>query len=54
MGSDPEPRTARQGAWSELSRLVRYRDPMTGNTWCGYGRPPNWIRGKDKTRFQVD
>lgn len=38
----------------ELSDLVRYRDPATGNTWNGRGRPPNWIRGKDRDRFSVE
>lgn len=37
----------------ELSDLVRFRDPATGNTWTGFGRPPNWIRGKDRERFRV-
>lgn len=38
----------------ELSDLVRYRDPETGQTWNGTGRPPNWIRGKDRGPFRVD
>ncbi|MDM9558295.1 H-NS histone family protein [Bordetella petrii] len=37
-----------------LSDLVRYRHPDTGQTWNGVGRPPNWIRGKDRNRFCVD
>ncbi len=37
-----------------LSDLVRYRHPDTGQTWNGVGRPPNWIRGKDRDRFCVD
>jgi DNA-binding protein H-NS len=36
-----------------LSDLVRYRDPDTGQTWNGMGRPPNWIRGKDRAPFRV-
>ncbi|WP_183012426.1 H-NS family nucleoid-associated regulatory protein [Achromobacter sp. UMC46] len=38
---------------SALAELVRYQDPETGNTWCGFGRPPNWIRGKDRARFRI-
>lgn len=38
----------------ELSDLVRYRDPETGHTWNGMGRPPNWIKGKDRRPFRVD
>lgn len=37
----------------ELSDLVRYQNPETGQTWCGFGRPPNWIRGKDRARYRV-
>nr|WP_084241920.1 H-NS family nucleoid-associated regulatory protein [Variovorax soli] len=36
-----------------IDDLVRYRDPESGRTWSGYGRPPNWIRGKDRERFLV-
>ncbi|MBN3835171.1 H-NS histone family protein [Burkholderia sp. Ac-20344] len=31
----------------------RYRDPGTGATWSGRGRPPAWIDGKDRTQFQI-
>jgi len=37
----------------DLSDLVRFRDPETGMTWNGFGRPPNWIRGKDRERFRI-
>ncbi|EJO29814.1 H-NS histone family protein [Achromobacter marplatensis] len=38
----------------DLSDLVRYRHPETGQTWNGIGRPPNWIRGKDRHAFSVE
>ena len=38
----------------DLSDLVKYRDPATGNTWNGHGRPPNWIRGKDRAQFRIE
>jgi DNA-binding protein H-NS len=41
------------GAYAGLSAFVLYRDPDTGNTWCGFGRPPNWIRGVNRERFRV-
>ena len=31
----------------------RYRDPGTGATWSGRGRPPAWIDGKDRTQFLI-
>lgn len=32
---------------------AKYRDPATGVTWTGRGKPPNWIVGKDRTPFQI-
>ncbi|EPD35855.1 MULTISPECIES: H-NS family nucleoid-associated regulatory protein [Delftia] len=32
---------------------AKYRDPATGVTWTGRGKPPNWINGKDRTPFQI-
>ncbi|TDA49054.1 H-NS family nucleoid-associated regulatory protein [Burkholderia pyrrocinia] len=32
---------------------ARYRDPSTGATWSGRGRPPSWIEGKDRAQFQI-
>jgi len=45
--------TADQLFGLELSALVRYRDPDSGRTWTGLGRPPNWIRGQDRERYRV-
>lgn len=32
----------------------KYRDPATGITWTGRGKPPNWILGKDRAQFLID
>jgi DNA-binding protein H-NS len=32
---------------------VKYRDPATGATWSGRGKPPRWIAGQDRERFAV-
>ncbi|MCA8022750.1 H-NS histone family protein [Burkholderia metallica] len=32
---------------------ARYRDPETGATWSGRGRPPAWIDGKDRAPFEI-
>ena len=32
---------------------ARYRDPATGATWSGRGRPPRWLDGKDRTAFEI-
>lgn len=31
----------------------KYRDPATGATWSGRGKPPAWIAGKDRTAFII-
>jgi DNA-binding protein H-NS len=31
----------------------KYRDPKTGETWSGRGRPPGWLAGHDRERFLI-
>ncbi|WP_333968798.1 H-NS histone family protein [Burkholderia orbicola] len=31
-----------------------YRDPKTGATWSGRGKPPAWIAGKNRNRFLIE
>ncbi|WP_347559104.1 H-NS histone family protein [Robbsia sp. KACC 23696] len=31
----------------------RYRDPESGTTWSGRGKPPKWILGKDRELFAI-
>lgn len=33
--------------------VAKYRDPATGATWTGRGKPPNWINGKDRAPFLI-
>ena len=33
--------------------VAKYRDPATGVTWTGRGKPPNWINGKDRAPFLI-
>lgn len=32
---------------------AKYRDPASGKTWSGRGKPPVWIAGKDRTAFAI-
>ncbi|AJY13686.1 H-NS histone family protein [Burkholderia dolosa] len=32
----------------------KYRDPKSGATWSGRGKPPNWIVGKNRDRFLIE
>lgn len=31
----------------------KYRDPVSGKTWSGRGKPPRWIEGQDRERFLI-
>ena len=31
----------------------KYRDPATGQTWTGRGKPPKWIAGKNRERYLI-
>lgn len=32
---------------------AKYRDPKSGATWSGRGKPPAWIAGKNRARFAI-
>lgn len=35
--------------------VAKYRDPATGVTWTGRGKPPNWIKdAADRTPFEIN
>lgn len=31
----------------------KYRDPATGQTWTGRGKPPTWIKDQDRSQFEI-
>lgn len=31
----------------------KYRNPQTGDTWTGRGKPPKWIQDKDRAVFAI-
>ncbi|EKS72219.1 histone-like nucleoid-structuring protein H-NS [Burkholderia sp. SJ98] len=47
-------RNGRRGSYQVRDLPARYRDPATGQEWCGRGNVPLWIRGHDRTRFLID
>jgi DNA-binding protein H-NS len=50
-GGKPAGRKAAKRAAGE----ARYRDPKTGQTWTGRGRPPAWIaKAKNRDAFLID
>ncbi len=32
---------------------AKYQDPVSGSTWSGRGRAPQWIAGKDREAFLI-
>ncbi|MDE1181473.1 H-NS histone family protein [Paraburkholderia sp.] len=31
----------------------KFRDPDSGSTWSGRGKPPRWIAGQDREKFLI-
>ncbi len=49
-------RGAPRGSGAGVARgpvAAKYRDPDSGATWSGRGKPPAWIAGKDRTQFVI-
>lgn len=47
-------RAARGSAAKSTSKVApKYRDPATGQTWTGRGKPPKWIDGKDRNQYLI-
>ena len=36
-----------------VSVAPKYRDPATGQTWTGRGKPPVWIKDQDRSKFAI-
>jgi len=48
-------RKAAAAAAGSTVGVAKYRDPATGKTWTGRGKPPLWIAGaKDRQAFLID
>jgi DNA-binding protein H-NS len=46
-------KAAARAARPRAGVAAKYRDPETGATWSGRGKPPRWIAGQDRERFAV-
>jgi len=49
MASGPEP-----GRSSAGQVPVKYRDPVTNDTWSGRGRTPNWLKRKQEAGEDIE
>ena len=60
LGSAPKARGRKAGAKKATRArasigVAKYRDPATGRTWTGRGRPPTWMIGvKDPSAYLID
>jgi len=63
MGQSPSSRSARKTAGRRGTAINRrksigvpkYRDPASGKTWTGQGKPPNWIKDvSDRTPYLIE
>lgn len=34
-------------------RPVKYRDPVSGETWTGQGKTPRWLEGKNREDYRI-
>jgi DNA-binding protein H-NS len=44
----------RKPAVEPVEPAAKYRDPVSGATWSGRGRAPQWIAGKNRDDFLAD
>ena len=42
------------GATKGTKVAAKYKNPATGDTWTGRGKPPRWLDGKDHNQFLID
>ena len=49
----PSGRGGRASAAAGTKVAPKYRDPATGQTWTGRGKPPKWIQGQDRAKFAI-
>lgn len=40
-------------AGAKAPQPPKYKNPHTGQTWSGRGKPPHWIAGKNKDKFLI-
>lgn len=50
---DVFPAAKGKAASTRVAGEPRFRNPETGVTWTGRGKPPKWIEGKDRSAFAI-
>lgn len=44
---------AKAGTRARAGVAPKYRDPESGSTWSGRGKPPKWIAGQERDNFLI-
>lgn len=45
--------TPKKAGKTGVKVAAKYRNPATGDTWTGRGKPPKWIEGKDRSQYTI-
>lgn len=53
-GADLSTGLKKQSTKTPTTVKPKYRNPATGETWSGRGKPPKWIAGKGKEQFLIE
>jgi DNA-binding protein H-NS len=54
QGNHERTAKARKNGKPTTVGVAKYRDPATGKTWTGRGKPPDWIKGaKNRDQFLI-
>ena len=53
--ADVFPKKNARGAGSRIKGTVppKFRDPASGATWSGRGKPPVWIKDQERDKFLI-
>lgn len=49
----PSGRAGRPSATTGTKVAPKFRNPETGQTWTGRGKPPRWIQDQDREKFAI-
>jgi len=49
----PSGRAPRAASTTGAKVAPKYRNPATGQTWTGRGKPPRWIQNEDREKFAI-
>ncbi|APW36708.1 histone [Rhodoferax koreense] len=52
-GKTRGPKAAADKSGGKTKVAPKYRNPATGDTWTGRGKPPRWIQDQDRAQFLI-